>query len=234
MTDLHHSGRKSTRAEKTDSFYDPKVKESSNRNEDSMQSLQCMQNSWYSSNRSMRKQKVSGQKSYLPIPQMPSQKAPGLYFHRVLSWRFGSENWLCHSCHFNPQWSIVKEHGGVNCPHSVPANQREYIATQIHAAYIHYLCPGGKPCPNFFIKKRIYPSFWPCCVKILFCIMFHRSKPCGANQIRFLFILLVNIKYSRFIPSLILTAVCLLSEEFCGEVLGKRLSRREVICFPLL
>lgn len=43
------------RAEKTDSFYDPKVKKSSNRNEDSMQ---CMQNSWYSSNRFMRKKKV--------------------------------------------------------------------------------------------------------------------------------------------------------------------------------
>lgn len=50
--------------------------------------------------------------------------------------------------------SIVREHGGVNCPHSVPANQREYIATQIHAAHIHYLCPGGKPCPDFFKKKK--------------------------------------------------------------------------------
>lgn len=112
-----------------------------------------------------------------------SCRCPHRRHHRVLSWRFGSENWLCHSCHFNPQWSIVREHGGVNCPHSVPANQREYIATQIHAAHIHYLCPGGKPCPDFFKKekKKIYPSFWPYCVKILFCIIFHRSKPRGAN-----------------------------------------------------
>lgn len=104
-------------------------------------------------NRSRRMEKVSGQKTYLLIPLKPSQKAPAPYLHRVLSWRFGSENWLCHSCHFKPQQSIVKEHGGVNCPYSVPGNQREYLVAQTHAAHIHYLCPAGEACPDFFIKR---------------------------------------------------------------------------------
>lgn len=52
----------------------------------------------------------------------------GISVHEVFLRRFCNRH--CHSCHFDAQQLIVREHGGVNCPYSCPTNQREPDATQ--------------------------------------------------------------------------------------------------------